>query len=45
MGEQIWELIKIAGLFGGIFGGIWLVKRGIRWFGPAIKLIGQKPWR
>lgn len=44
---MIWGVLSqvapIGLKFGAIFGGIWLAKRLIRYFGPMIKMRG-KPW-
>jgi len=42
--DAIYELSKVFGMFAGIFGGFWLLKRIIRWFGPALKMWRHKPW-
>lgn len=37
------QVVPIGLQFGALFGGIWLLKRLIRYFGPMLKMRG-KPW-
>lgn len=37
------QIAPVAIQFAAIFGGIWLIKRCIRFFGPILKMRG-KPW-
>lgn len=45
MTDSILQILKLFGVFGGIFFGLWLIKRIIRFFGPALKMIGYKPYK